>query len=73
LLIAHCSVLVEYCLNNVDVATRAALWASGLAVEESSCLQRCGQCWAGPFLVVDGEVIVGAPHLALLAGRTTTA
>ena len=58
---------IEYCINNVDAAARAALLRSGLAAEESSCLQRCGQCFAGPFVVVDGDLIDGPSHAALLA------
>jgi uncharacterized protein YuzB (UPF0349 family) len=61
---------IEYCVNNVDAPTRARLAACGLPVEESSCLQRCGHCFAGPFLVVDGALLDGAPHLALLAQVT---
>lgn len=58
--------LVEYCLNNVDARARAWLLARGLRLGESSCLQRCGQCYSGPFLVIDGELVAGATHDALL-------
>jgi uncharacterized protein YuzB (UPF0349 family) len=57
---------VEFCINNVDDGARALLVESGLAVGESMCLQRCGHCYAGPFLVVDGELIEGVPHAALV-------
>jgi uncharacterized protein YuzB (UPF0349 family) len=57
---------VEYCISNVDAAARAALLRSGLLVEETSCLQRCGQCFAGPFVVVDGDLIDGSSHAAIL-------
>jgi uncharacterized protein YuzB (UPF0349 family) len=58
---------IEYCLNNVDAEARRLLVARGPGVIETSCLQRCGQCFAGPFLVVDGDLIDGASHAALLA------
>lgn len=58
--------IVEYCVNNVDDETRALLLNAGLLAGESSCLQRCGSCYAGPFLVVDGEMIEGATHRELL-------
>ena len=58
--------IVEYCLNNVDDETRAALLRAGPSVVESSCLQRCGLCYAGPFLLADGEEINGASHPELL-------
>lgn len=57
---------IEYCLNNVTDLSRSLLCQSGLSVEESSCLQRCGRCYAGPFLVVDGVLLVGVSHADLL-------
>lgn len=62
---------VEYCLGNVDSESRRRLRARGDGdvgkVREASCLEHCGNCHAGPFLVVDGEVRRGASHVALLA------
>ena len=58
--------LVEYCLSNVPTPARAMLQACGLPVREDSCLQRCGCCYDGPFLVVDGEVVEGASHREIL-------
>lgn len=57
---------IEYCINNVDDDVRAGLLSSGLGVRESQCLQRCGHCYAGPFLVVDGELIEGEAYGILL-------
>ena len=58
--------IVEYCLNNVDDETRAALLRAGPWVVESSCLQRCGLCYDGPFLLADGEEFDGMSHAELL-------
>lgn len=58
--------LVEYCLSNVPAPARALLQACGLPVREDSCLQRCGCCYDGPFLVVDGEIVEGASHREIL-------
>lgn len=58
--------LAEYCLGNVDSEARRALRESSCEVRESFCLDRCGKCYAEPFLVVDGEVVDGASHRDLL-------
>lgn len=57
---------IEVCLNNVDAVTRQRLLASGLALIESSCLQRCGHCYAGPFLVIDGRLVAGPSHQQII-------
>lgn len=60
--------MIEYCLHNVDAATRARLRSLECRTVERECLQRCGTCWAGPFLVVDGEQHRGDSHADLVAG-----
>lgn len=61
--------LVECCLANVHSETRTELEAMADAtLSERPCLQRCGHCRRGPFLVVDGQFVRGGDHLALLAG-----
>jgi uncharacterized protein YuzB (UPF0349 family) len=58
---------VEYCLDNVDSATRRRLGGlDEVPVTEQRCLQRCGDCYSGPFLVVDGELRTAETHGALL-------
>lgn len=59
-------VTIEYCLNNVDAATRGLLRDADCAVERR-CLQRCGDCYRTDFFVVDGELADGGSHGALLA------
>jgi len=63
---------IECCLQNADPATRERLRridreAGGVRTALSPCLQRCGDCRLGPFLVVDGELGRGR-HGALLDG-----
>lgn len=57
---------VEYCLGNVDSEARRRLRTRN-DTREAFCLEHCGRCHAGPFLVVDGEIRRGASHEALLA------
>lgn len=52
--------LVEYCLRNVPSGSRTALAESDLRTEGTACLGRCGDCFAEPFLVVDGEYVHGS-------------
>ncbi|MFC6723589.1 DUF1450 domain-containing protein [Halobium palmae] len=63
---------VEYCISNVDdvQAVREQCSESSARVMERRCLQRCGRCFREPFLVVDGDVVTGADHEALLAEVT---
>lgn len=56
---------IEYCLNNVSAATRNRLTELNCTVERR-CLQRCGTCYDGDFLVVDGACKAGKPHADLL-------
>jgi uncharacterized protein YuzB (UPF0349 family) len=58
--------LIEYCLNNVDAGARRALAGCGLEVRERPCMQRCGKCYEGPFLVIDGELKEGGTHHGIL-------
>jgi uncharacterized protein YuzB (UPF0349 family) len=57
---------ISYCISNVDDETRRFLQSCGLPVIEDFCLQRCGRCYDGPFLIVDEELAVGASHSAIL-------
>lgn len=56
----------ECCVSNVDAEARALLAESDVDVAESYCLDRCGQCYEGPFLVVDGTVVQGESYEAVL-------
>ncbi len=58
---------IEFCLGNVDPATRRRL-RSRPDAREATCLEHCGRCAAGPFLVVDGTVRAGGSHEAVLDG-----
>lgn len=57
---------IEYCLNNVGPKMRNRLVDFECAVEHR-CLQRCGDCYRGDFLVVDGTLETGKAHAELLA------
>lgn len=66
--------LIECCLSNVSFEARTALDESEHRVRETVCLDRCGDCHATPFLVVDGDVRTSNSHRALLQsvdGQTT--
>ena len=56
--------LVEYCIRNVEPGDRRRLDALDVDVSERFCLQRCGDCDAEPFLVIDGRYVAGG-HRAL--------
>lgn len=58
--------LLSYCVNNVDDAARALLRAHACATAEEHCLQRCGACYEGPFLLLDGQFFSGPSHHAIL-------
>lgn len=58
--------LIECCLSNVSADARAALDESDQRVREAICLDRCGDCYAEPFLVVDGDLRKGESHQKLL-------
>lgn len=47
---------VEYCLNNLDADIRNALESSPARTRQLCCMDRCGTCYHGPFLVIDGEL-----------------
>lgn len=57
---------INYCLQNIDPATRALLRTCGHSVIEDVCLQRCGRCYDGPYLVVNGAVVTGESHQEIL-------
>lgn len=63
---APCASVVNYCLNNVTADVRRQLNALAQVVVEDYCLQRCGDCFAGPFLVVDGKLMTGASHAQMI-------
>lgn len=52
---------IEFCLNNVDRDQRVALSRREGAIRGSACLQRCGDCAAEQFLVIDGQYVTGDP------------
>jgi uncharacterized protein YuzB (UPF0349 family) len=59
--------LIECCLSNVSSDARVALADSDHDIRESLCLDRCGECYARPFLIVEGELRSGGSHHDLLA------
>jgi len=59
------STVIEYCLRNADGAARERL-RSRDDTRERACLDRCGRCYEAPLLVVDGSVVIGESHRALL-------
>jgi uncharacterized protein YuzB (UPF0349 family) len=58
---------VEYCIGNVDPSTRSELRDLDARTVEKPCLQRCGRCFEGPLLVLDGEPRSADSHADLLA------
>lgn len=56
---------IEYCLGNVDPDARRRLRSRSDA-REATCLDHCGRCHAGPFIVVDDDVVEGPTHEAIL-------
>jgi len=59
---------IEYCLNNVDADARRRLGECETGdTLETRCLQRCGDCYRSPFLVVDGELATGGSHADILS------
>lgn len=59
--------VIEACVSNVDAATRRALRDRPETTRVYPCLEQCGRCYREPFLVVDGDVVVGESHRAMLA------
>lgn len=57
---------ISYCLSNVSQETRRRLKCSGRVVIEDVCLQRCGHCFGGPFLLVGERLVSGASHEEML-------
>lgn len=51
--------IIECCVRNVDNGVSDRLRESGDAVRIRPCLERCGLCRDRPFLVVDGELVIG--------------
>ncbi len=62
---------ISYCLSNVDGKMRKKLRHSNYSVIEDVCLQRCGHCYDGPFLVVGERLITGASHEEILDGLSS--
>jgi uncharacterized protein YuzB (UPF0349 family) len=58
--------VINYCLSNIDEVTRTLLRRSEFEVVEDFCLNRCGTCYEGPFLVVEGRLFTGESHQAIL-------
>lgn len=59
-------VVINYCLSNVTAETRRQLRGLEHVVVEDFCLQRCGDCFAGPFLLIDGQLVRGESHAQLI-------
>ncbi|WP_129113767.1 DUF1450 domain-containing protein [Halegenticoccus tardaugens] len=57
---------IEYCRTNVDEDARASFADLDTKVVEKCCLRRCGTCYAGPFLIVDGAPRRDDSHAALV-------
>lgn len=57
--------LIECCLQNADASGLGAWRASACNVRVAPCLQRCGDCRRGSFVVVEGELTTGENHDAL--------
>ena len=58
--------LIECCLSNISAEGLTTLQESEHDARETICLDRCGTCYAEPFLVADGELRTGSSHRALL-------
>ena len=58
---------VEYCIGNVDATARDRLRDLDCRTVEKPCLQRCGRCFDGPILVVDGEARSAGSYADLIA------
>jgi uncharacterized protein YuzB (UPF0349 family) len=62
---------IQCCLDNVDATTRSRVQAGGTTVDATvqfrPCLQRCGTCYEGSFLIIDGDLRRGESHEGLLA------
>jgi uncharacterized protein YuzB (UPF0349 family) len=58
---------IEACVSNVDHQTRSQLSDADVSTSVYPCLEHCGRCYREPFLVVDGELVTGESHGALLA------
>lgn len=59
---------VEYCLRNVDAETRRRLEDRECETVGKRCLQRCGDCYRGALLVVDGTARTAADHADIQVG-----
>lgn len=58
--------LIECCTNNLTVETWSTLRDSTVEVDQQYCLQRCGVCHDGPFVVVDGDTARGSSYETIL-------
>lgn len=53
---------IECCTNNLTMDSWETLRKSEIEFDQQYCLQRCGVCHDGPFVVIDGEMISGASY-----------
>lgn len=62
--------LIEFCVGNLangSQKARAVLEKdSNLDIIEYGCLGHCGNCYEGPYALVNGEVVVGATNDELI-------
>lgn len=66
------SARVECCTNNLSMDEWADLRESEIGVDQQYCLQRCGVCHDGPFMIVDGEMVRGESYDELLNASQTS-
>lgn len=58
--------LIEYCLGNVTEKERQVLRDSSIPTRECRCLDHCGDCFEGGFVVKDGEMCTGDDYESVM-------
>ena len=58
--------LVECCVHNLTGDSREPVDRIDDEVRMSFCLDRCGTCYEGPFLVIDGKLQAGGSYKEIL-------
>lgn len=56
------SVTIEFCTRNVDMDRYQQLLDLDVDVRQQHCLNRCGRCRRGQFLIINGSVFEAAYH-----------
>lgn len=57
---------IEACVSNIDGEVRNQLDELGVSTVVATNLEHRGRCYREPFLVVDGELVTGDSHGAIL-------